>query len=102
MKLLGIFLFFVYLCGFAYGQDFNFDISPPTGVAVTWPGDDDLMNLSLWFNYLIFIGIVLVAIIVIGFLLEAIDCSIWCSRRCCKCCGSAVLKVSNELGTVGT
>ena len=92
--LIAIVLCLAYCNSYSYGQLPAIKISAPTTVTVKWPSDENLFNLSEWFNYLIFVGIVLVAIILIGILLEIIDCGIWCSRRVCNCCGGSKLKVS--------
>ncbi|KAG2374642.1 hypothetical protein C9374_010661 [Naegleria lovaniensis] len=64
----------------------------PSGPRTDWPDNANLLNLGMWVDYAIFVGIVAVCIVLIGILLESMDCIIWCSRRVCNCCGGSKLE----------
>ena len=63
----------------------------PKRVSNKWP--DDVLDLKGWIEYAIFILVVMAVIIVIGFILETMDCCVWSFRRCCGLCGGAKYKV---------
>lgn len=77
------------------GQSLSLEVNP-TGPRVDWPDNDHMLNLGMWVDYAIFVGIVAVCIVLIGILLELMDCIIWCSRRVCNCCGGSKLEVSER------